>query len=209
MTPHRKPRLGVTAVQKVNSEVVLSRLKPLNNPFLALSVPNFNGNVDGSPRNMGHAEIGWMIMFWRGARLDRWIPAPTLVRPPASSPLVVVAGVYPGDWLVTHCFRRRLCTLTGSRVSVVYCLRAVDADVVHVLLDVHCHTRTGALAVQGVLSSHLRLARGNGEWCVRGCPTATCVCFRCTLGCSSARLGWPILTFEFVTDCVCPPPLSL
>ncbi len=38
-----------------------------------------NGNMPGTGMNMFDKEMGWIIAMWQEAKLDRWIPPPTLV----------------------------------------------------------------------------------------------------------------------------------
>ena len=58
---------------------LIANTNPMKYEFVGIAVPNFNGNVPGSPNNMGVPEIEWILVLWREARLDRWIPAPTQV----------------------------------------------------------------------------------------------------------------------------------
>jgi hypothetical protein len=41
---------------------------------------HLNGNMPGTAMNMFDKEMGWIIAMWKEAKLDRWIPSPTLVK---------------------------------------------------------------------------------------------------------------------------------
>ena len=40
---------------------------------------HYNGNANGTVKNMGTREIGLAVTMWAEAGLDKWIPAPTQV----------------------------------------------------------------------------------------------------------------------------------
>ena len=78
MCVEKRVRPVMRCSQHMPSAQMIAKTNVMKYPFIGVSA-FFNGNVPGSPMNMGEDEISWVMNFWKEARLDRWIPAPTQV----------------------------------------------------------------------------------------------------------------------------------
>ena len=68
--------------QGYTAPMLLSQLNPLvSDGFIGLmSGRMYNGNIPGSAMNMGERELGHIMTLWHGAKLERWMTAPTSVQ---------------------------------------------------------------------------------------------------------------------------------